>query len=571
MPRTPNALALVLALALGACTPAGPSPSPSPSSSGSSGSAPSAKLTRDELAATSRLTAAPISASIRFLADDLLEGRLPGTRGDDIAIKYIAAEMEAYGLEPGAADKSWFQKVPLVGIKVDVPRAVTMTAGAGSLELSVPDDLVVMSGTQDAHAAIEPTELVFVGYGIVAPEYHWDDYKDVDVKGKIVVVMNDDPSSDPNLFAGKRRLWYGRWDYKYEQAAKKGAAGVIIIHTTPSAAYPWQVVVSSNTGERFELPAVPNEARLVAKMWATEEATRKVVAFGGKDLDALRAGAEKRDFKPAPLGVKMSLAMTNKTRNVESANVVGVLRGRDPKLAADAVVYTAHHDHLGVGIAKNGDAIYTGALDNASGVASMLAVARAAALAKRPRRTLVFVAVTAEEQGLLGSEYYCAHPTFSPGHIAANLNIDSVNNRGKTNDVGFTGFGKSSLDAVIVAIASAQGRTVHGDSFPEKGSFYRSDQFNFAKMGVPAIFVRGGPSFVGKPAGWGEEQAKLFETKHYHQPSDEYDGAWDLSGAVEDAQLLLVAGLRIANADALPTWNAGDEFEAARKVALAAR
>lgn len=575
MPRTAptHVHAFALALALGACTPTEPSPSPSSSSSTAPTSAPSpsAKLARDELAAASRLTATSIAAPLRFLSDDLLEGRLPGTRGDDIAIKYIAAEMESYGLEPGAADKTWFQKVPLVGIQAQPPRSVAMTAGAGSLELSVPDDLVVMSGTQNARAAIEPTELVFVGYGIVAPEYHWDDYKDVDVKGKVVVVMNDDPSSDPKLFAGKTRLWYGRWDYKYEQAAKKGAAGVIIIHTTPSAAYPWQVVVSSNTGERFELPAVANEPRLVAKMWATEEATRKVVAFGGKDLDALRASAETREFKPTPLGVKMSLALTNKTRNVESANVVGVLRGRDPKLAADAIVYTAHHDHLGVGIAKNGDAIYNGALDNASGVAAMLSIARAASLAKRPRRSLVFVAVTAEEQGLLGSEYYCAHPTFAPGHIAANVNIDSVNNRGKTTDLGYIGFGKSSLDAVVVAVASAQGRVVRGDPYPTKGTFYRSDQFNFAKIGVPAIYLRGGPSYVGKPAGWGEEQAKLFEQKHYHQPSDEYDGTWDLGGAVEDAQLLLVAGLRIANATALPMWNPRDEFEAARKVALAGR
>jgi Zn-dependent M28 family amino/carboxypeptidase len=252
-------------------------------------------------------------------------------------------------------------------------------------------------------------------------------------------------------------------------------------------------------------------------------------------------------------------------RRVESANVLGVLPGADAALAKQAVVYTAHHDHLGVGAPKNGDAIYNGALDNASGVASLLAIARAASEAKRPARSLVFVAVTAEEQGLLGSEWYCEHPTFAPGDIAANINIDGIDRFGKTSDVGFTGFGKSSLDDVVVAIASVQGRTVHGDAFPEKGGFYRSDQFSFAKIGVPGIYAVGGPTFVGRPAGWGEARVKEFETLHYHQPSDEYDGTWDLSGAVDDLQLLLVAGLRIANDPALPSWKPGDEFEAARK------
>lgn len=568
----PFVLAVVLAVVACNSSSTSSSPTTSTSSSTSSPTSVAPRLPRDEAAAASHLTAATISGPLRFLSDDLLEGRLPGTRGDDLAIKYVAAEMESYGLEPGAADKTYFQKVPLVGIDAQVPSTVAVTAtGGASLDLAVPNDLVVMSGTQDARATLDAPDTVFVGYGIVAPEYQWDDYKDVDVRGKVVVVMNDDPSSDPNLFAGKRRLWYGRWDYKYLQAAKKGAAGVVIIHTTPSAAYPWQVVVSSNTGERFELPAVAGEPRLVAKMWATEDASRKLAALGGKELDALRRSAETRDFRPVSLGVKMAIAMTNKTRVVESANVVGVLRGRDPSLAPEAVVYTAHHDHLGIGRPKGGDAIYNGALDNASGTAAMLAIARAAAQAKRPRRSLVFVAVTAEEQGLLGSEWYCAHPTFPPGKIAANLNIDSVNKYGKTRDVGYTGLGKSSLDAIVTAIAAAQGRTVHADAYPEKGAFYRSDQFSFAKIGVPGIYLRGGPSFVGRPDGWGDEQATLFEAQHYHQPSDEYDGSWDLGGAVEDAQLLLLAGMRIANAPAMPTWNAGDEFEAARKAALAAR
>jgi Zn-dependent M28 family amino/carboxypeptidase len=314
---------------------------------------------------------------------------------------------------------------------------------------------------------------------------------------------------------------------------------------------------------------VPNEPRLVARMWATEDASKKIAALGGKDLDALRKAAESRDFRPVSLGVKSQLAFTNKTRTVDSENVIGVLPGSDATLAQQAVVYTAHHDHLGIGGAKDGDSIYNGAVDNASGVAAMLSIAHAAALAPRPKRSLVFVAVAAEEQGLLGSEYYCAHPTFPAGSIAADLNMDAINVHGKTTDVGFTGFGKSSLDAVVVALAKAQGRTVHSDPFPDKGGFYRSDQFSFAKIGVPSVFLSGGPSYVGKPAGWGQEQEELFEKLHYHQPSDEYDDTWDMGGAIEDAQLMLLAGLRIANDPALPAWNPGDEFEAARKAALA--
>jgi Zn-dependent M28 family amino/carboxypeptidase len=409
---------------------------------------------------------------------------------------------------------------------------------------------------------------VFVGYGIVAPEYQWDDYKDVDLKGKVALVMNNDPESDPALFAGKTRLWYGRWDYKYLQAARKGAAAAIIIHTTPSAGYPWQVVESSNTGERFELPA-GDEPRVRLKMWATEQASRQIATLGGKDLDALRAAAESRNARPVPLGVRLSLTVSSTVRRLEGENVIGVLPGSDARLKSEAVVFTAHHDHLGVRAPKDGDAIYNGALDNASGVALMLAMARAAAAGPAPRRSLIFAAVTAEEQGLLGSEWYCRHPTVPPGRLAANINMDSVNNRGRTSDFGFVGYGKSSLDAVVDAVAAAQGRKVHGDPFPEKGAFYRSDQFNFAKIGVPAIFGRGGPTYVGRPADWGRQQQEEYERKRYHQPSDELDASWDLTGAVEDGQLLLVTGLRVANAPAVPSWKPGDEFEAARKRALA--
>ena len=542
---------------------------------GASNAAPTATakaasaLTSDEARAAAVVTPAAIAAGTRYLSDDALEGRAPGSRGSALAMKYIASEFEALGLEPGGDDGTYFQKVPLVAIHAKVPALVRATAAGGkSLGLNVPDDLVVMSGVQEKQVNLPASDIVFVGYGIVAPEFGWDDYKDVDVRGKVVMVMNNDPESDPALFGGTTRLWYGRWDYKYLQAAKKGAAGVLLIHTDHSAGYPWQVVVSSNR-ERMELPAAAGEPRVLARTWITESAAKKLTAMGGQDLDALRKGAERRDFRPTTIAARFGVSFTNEMHQVESANVLGLLRGADPARAREVVVYTAHHDHLGVGAAKNGDAIYNGAVDNASGTAALLAIARAATVAPRPRRSVLFMSVTAEEQGLLGSEWYCLHPTFPAGSIAADLNMDSMNVHGKTSDVGYIGLGKSSLDHVVGDIVRAQGRTIHGDAFPDRGSFYRSDQFSFAKVGVPSIFVRGGPTFVGRPPGYGKEVLESYERTRYHQPSDEFDPKWDLSGAVEDAQLLLVAGLRIANADALPKWNDGDEFAKARATTTA--
>lgn len=529
-------------------------------------------LSAAEKAAAAKISGAALEAHTRFLSHDLLEGRLPGTRGDELAVQYVAAQFRAYGLEPGGEDGTYFQKVPMVGIEVKPPPSVTFAGPAGSkpLALAVGKDMVISSGNQTGEAKVDAAEVVFAGYGIVAPEYQWDDFKDVDVKGKVLLVMNNDPSSDPALFAGKTRLWYGRWDYKYWQAAKKGAAGVIIIHTTPSAAYPWKVVVNSWSGsEHFELPARPDQPMLQARGWATEDASKAIARLGGQDLDQLRAAAEKRDFRPVPLGVRVSLSFKNAVRRMESENVIGRVPGSDPKLKDEVVVFTAHHDHLGKKAGAPGeDTIYNGALDNASGTATLLELARVAAQEK-PKRTLLFIAVTAEEQGLLGSEWYAQHPTAPAGKIAADLNIDSVNKDGKTLDVGFIGYGKSSLDGVVEALAKAQGRTVKGDPFPDRGAFYRSDQFSFARIGVPGIYLRGGPTYAGRAPEWGEQQEDEYIAKHYHQPSDEVDASWSFAGAVEDAQLLLLAGLRIANDARMPEWKPGDEFEAARKKALA--
>jgi len=411
-----------------------------------------------------------------------------------------------------------------------------------------------------------------VGYGIVAPEYQWDDYKGADLKGKVLLVMNNDPESDDRLFAGKTRLYYGRWPYKYEQAARLGAAGAIVIHTTPSAGYKWQVVQTSNTGEVVSLPA-EGEPRLPVKAWATEEACRKIARLGGQDLDALRAAAEKRDFKPVPLGVTVSLVLQNEVQRRQSANVLAKIPGSDPLLAKEAVLYTAHHDHLGKKIdAKPGeDAIYNGALDNASGVASLLSVAAAMkALPGAPKRTVYFASVTAEEQGLLGSRYLAAHPPVPAGRIAANVNVDGMSIWGRTKDLTMVGLGKSSLDDYILALAAMQGRKVVPDQFPDRGYFYRSDQFNFAKMGIPAAYFGAGTDVIGKPPGWGKEQQERFEATDYHQPSDELRPGWELSGAVEDAQLLFYLGLKVANAAKMPAWKPGDEFEGARQKALAA-
>jgi Peptidase family M28/PA domain len=532
--------------------------------------APTTSITPAEKAAAQAITEDVLRGHVRFLGSDLLEGRAPASRGDLLAQQYVQAQMESIGLEPGAPEGGWLQKVPLVGIVGKVPEKLSLAKGERNLEFKKMDDYVAFSGTQKPESRVEKAEIVFVGYGIVAPEYQWDDYKDVDVKGKVLLMMNNDPEDDPKLFAGKTRLWYGRWDYKYMIAAQKGAVGAFIIHTQPSAGYPWQVVQTSWSGERFELPYA-GEPRVEIKGWFTEDASKKIASLGGQDLDRLREAARNRDFRPVPLGVESSMRIENAVQTKDSANVIGKLPGGDPKLSGEAVVYTAHHDHLGMkGDAKPGeDAIYNGALDNASGVAAMLAIARAfGELPKEPRRTIFFASVTAEEQGLLGSEYLAKHPPIPPGRIAANINIDGVNIFGRTKDLTMIGFGKSSLDPIVVSLAKTQGRVVKPDQFPDRGFFYRSDQFNLAKEGVPAAYFDSGTEVIGKPTGWGKQRIEEWEEKDYHQPSDELTNDWNLSGAVEDARLDFWLGVRVANADRMPEWNKGDEFEAARKKAL---
>jgi Peptidase family M28 len=529
-----------------------------------------ARVSPAESAAAAEIRAERIRADVRYLASDLLEGRGPATRGDRLAQAYVAARMEAIGLEPAGDAGSFLQAVDLVGVTTHVPERFAFRRGDDALALRESDDFVAFSG-------VEPEtrvrgDVVFVGYGIQAPEFDWDDYKGADLAGKVLLMLNNDPEDDPRVFGGKARLYYGRYDYKYAMAAKMRAVGALLIHTDASAGYKWQVVQTGWAAgrERFQLPA-PSTPTPALRGWLTEDASRRVARFGGQDLEALRAAAQRRDFRPVALGVSLDAAMNAEVEAKRTGNVIGRLPGSDPVLAGEAVLYTAHHDHLGlVSDAKPGeDAVFNGALDNASGVAGMLAVAEAMTTLKTaPRRGMFFAAVGAEEQGLLGSEFLAAHPPVPPGRLAANLNIDGLNIYGRTRDVVLVGLGKSNLDDRLRALAAMQGRVVIPDPFPDKGFFYRSDQLNFARIGVPAAYADAGMDVIGKPPGWGRAQQLDYEAQHYHQVSDELRD-WDLEGAVEDLRLFFHLGVQVANATRMPAWKPGDEFEAARKKALA--
>ncbi len=530
---------------------------------------PSDKL---QHAANKKIVEHSFRADVKFLADDLLEGRGPGTRGDLLAQKYIETQFKLMGLKPGAKNGKWTQAVPLVGVTTKPPKTITFQKTDSKLTLQNYKDYIVTCGLPQKESKIADAELVFVGYGMQAPEFKWDDFKDVDVRGKVLVVMNNDKSDDPKLFAGKRRLYYGRWDYKYAKAAEMGAAGALIIHTSPSAGYPYQVVQTSWTGEQMALAGV-KQGRLPMEGWLSEDAARRVVKFAGKDLDALRKSAESANFKPVSLGVTMSALMTCRVRKSDTANVLGLLPGSDPELSKQYIVYTAHHDHIGVSETRDerGDNIYNGAVDNASGVGSMLAIARAMAslpASERPKRSILFAAVGAEEQGLLGSEYFAQNPPISAGNLAAVINIDGVNILGPAKDVVVIGKGKSDMDQIVEKIATFQKRIVIGDQFPDKGFYYRSDQFSLAKVGVPGVYLGSGTLIVGKPEGWGVQKLREWTQNIYHQTSDEYQENWDLRGAIQDAKLMFYIGIEAANQKALPAWNPGDEFEAARKAAL---
>jgi Zn-dependent M28 family amino/carboxypeptidase len=515
-------------------------------------------------AARARISEAALRADLRYLSDDRLEGRGVGSRADALTRLFVATRFERLGLQPGMPDGSFDQPVPIVGITAEVTTPLTATGNGQRIELTAPADYTAVAGAAVETSRWQDAELVFVGYGIDAPEQKWDDFKGADLRGKVLLVANNDPAGDPSLFAGDVRLYYGRWSYKYEEAARRGAIGAIVIHTTPSAGYPFQVIQATHGREAFWLPFAAREPSLQLRSWCSEDAARRLVALGGHDLDQLRASAESREFRPVPLGVRVTCATRNRIRTIDSGNVVAVLPGSDPVLRDEHVVVTAHFDHLGIGPEKKGDSIYNGALDNASGTAAMLAVAEAcAALDPAPRRSLVFLCVTAEESGLLGSEWFARNPTVPAKRIAANYNIDGVNIWGRTSDVEMIGHGKNSLTALADEVARRHGRRLVPDHEPSLGLFYRSDHFSFARIGVPAAYFKAGTAFLDNPEGRNRVKA-MYTTVHYHQPSDEFDPRWRLDGAVDDMRLLFDCLIATANADAAPTWTPGDEFERAR-------
>ncbi|HEU4402050.1 MAG TPA: M28 family peptidase [Candidatus Polarisedimenticolia bacterium] len=517
------------------------------------------------------IDAGRIRSDLKFLADDLLEGRGTGQRGGHLAALYLETRFRQLGLEPAVAGDSFLQEVPLVGIETQPESRLVFTAGAERLEPRMLEEYVANTETQKETEEIA-APLVFVGYGIVAPEFDWNDFKAADVRGKVLVMLvNDPPSEDPALFGGKALTYYGRWTYKYESAARAGALGAILIHTDQSAGYGWNVVRNSWGRERPYVALGPKSPRpLAIAAWVSEPFGRTLLQKAGQNFDALREAAARRDFRPVPLDVRLESHLVTRVRTLTTWNVLGFLRGSDPKLRDQIVVYSAHYDHLGRGAAEDGDDIYNGAADNASGVATMLEVARAfTTMPKRPRRSLLFFACAAEEGGLRGSEYYVSHPVVPTRLTVADINLDVTPVWGEPRDFTFLGADRSSLRDVVQEASRLLGFKVVTDPHPEQGSFYRSDQFNFAKFGIPAFSLDPGLDYIGKPAGYGAKIWDEYEEKRYHRPKDEYDPAFDLSGSAATARIALYVGDRVAEGAAIPTWNEGDEFAATRRGDLA--
>ena len=524
---------------------------------------------------TSRFDANQIRERVIRLSADDFEGRGPGTEGGRRAAQYIADQMKASGIAP-ANNGGYFQNVPLVGVKAD-PNTRLEIKGKGTAEsLKFADDFVATTGAQTGDVSID-SELVFVGYGIDAPQYNWNDYKGDpnQYRGKILVMMVNDPPatpSEPSLFGGKTLTYYGRWTYKYEEGARRGAAAVLLIHTTESAGYGWNVVRTSNGNWRYEIARSASDKTpfLKAKAWITDESARKIFNLAGLDLDKLRKEAEQRDFKPVNLVLTAALNLKSEVKRFNSPNVVGMVQGSDPKLSNEYVVFSAHWDHLGIGEPdKNGDRIFNGAYDNASGVATILAIGEVVAKmpkADRPKRSILILSTTAEEQGLLGAEYYSKHPIIPLSRTAADINIDGVNFFGKVSDFMPLGADKSTLMQPITEAAKERLMTVKSDTRPEQGFFFRSDHFPFAKVGVPSINLQHGDSFITPLKGEAQEFFKDYNAKYYHQVSDEYHDWWDISAMVQEAELALAIGMKVANSTSAPHFLPGDEFSAADKV-----
>jgi Zn-dependent M28 family amino/carboxypeptidase len=523
--------------------------------------------------ATPRMSTNTLMQHIAELSSDRYEGRAPGTPGEELTVNYLRDQFRRAGLKPGNPDGSYIQRVPLVGIAAsDVD--VRFDVAGQSMRFGFPTQSVVWTKRFTPEVRVEDSEVVFVGYGVVAPEYGWDDFKGVDVKGKTIVMLINDPAvPDPNdpsrlderMFKGRAMTYYGRWTYKFEIAAEKGAAAAIIVHETGPAGYPWAVVQGSNSRENFDLRAANNNMhRIPVEGWITTDAATRLFQTAGQDFGQLKRAALTKDFRPVPLNAKASFRFKNTIREVQSQNVVGKVEGTDASLRDEWVVYTAHWDHLGRDTTLSGDQIFNGARDNATGLAALIEIGRAFAAAP-PRRSVLFLAVTAEEKGLLGAKYYASEPLYPLARTVANINMDSMNTWGRTADITVIGMGQSSLEDVLRDVAGRQRRTLTPDAEPEKGRYFRSDHFEFAKRGVPGLYTHGGTNFVGQSADFGARKSDEYTTQDYHKVSDEIKPGWDLSGMAEDAALLFGVGQRVANGQRWPEWRADSEFRKLRE------
>ena len=523
--------------------------------------------------AMAAITSEDMLQHINRLASDAFEGRGPGTAGEDSSVAYITEQFKALGLAPGNPDGTYIQPVSLIGY-TSRPEA-TVTVAGKTMRLRFPDDYVAVSRRNANDIRVDNSDLVFVGYGVVAPEYGWDDYKGLDVKGKTIIMLVNDPAvPDPNdstkldstAFRGKAMTYYGRWTYKYEIASEKGAAAAIIVHETGPAGYPYEVVVGSWGRENFDNKVTGPTNRVAVESWLTLDKTKELFRNAGLNFDSLKKAATRKDFAPVAINGKATFRVRNSVREIQSKNVVAKLEGSDPNLKDEYVIYTAHWDHLGKDTTLKGDQIFNGALDNASGMGALLTLAKAyKALPTAPARSTLFLAVTAEEKGLLGAKWYAEHPLYPLNKTLANMNMDGVNQWGRTKDVTLIGYGNSTLDDVLGSVLASQGgRTIKPDPESEKGFFYRSDHFEFAKQGVPALYIDTGTEFVGKDSAYSQTKRDEYTNNDYHKPSDQVKPDWDLSGAVEDLQALFQVGYRIAQTDRWPEWKPGNEFKARR-------
>ncbi|WP_245957529.1 M28 family metallopeptidase [Chitinophaga flava] len=502
---------------------------------------------------------------IQVLASDAFEGRKPFTRGEDSTIQYLARQFKALGLKPGNGN-SYFQDVPMVSIASKPAGNLVIKGAGGEVALQYLDDYVAATRRVQDQVNISNSELVFAGYGIVAPEYGHNDYAGLDVKGKTVIVMINDPGfADNNLFKGRTMTYYGRWTYKFEEASRQGATGVIIIHETAAASYPWKVVRSGWSNSKLHLQTADNNmSRTALEGWITQDAAKKIFQLAGISPDIMEK-ARQKDFKPVDLHLKTSLVINNTIKKSTSHNVLAILPGT--KRPQECVVFSAHWDHFGIGEPVKGDSIYNGAVDNATGTAGLLELATAfSSLKTKPARSVLFLSVTGEEQGLLGSEYYASHPVFAPEKTVADINLDVLNTFGRTKDITVIGMGQSELDEYARRAAALQGRVTVPEANPEGGWFFRSDHFNFAKKGVPGLYLGPGNDIVGKAPGSGKEKTAEYNRLRYHSPADEFNpDTWVMDGMVEDVRLMFNVGYTLSNESTFPQWKKGSEFKAYRK------